>query len=87
MEKKVVEGGEVEGEVESCVDENGSLGRKKRIKEKEKWKRNDKEKIFLLEGKMKIMKVADSRDSVADAESFGKIPESSEIQVSRNDPK
>ena len=71
-----------------CVDENGSLGTKKRIKEKEKWKRNYNEKIFLLEGKIKIMKVADSRDSVADAEIFReKIPESSEIQVSRNDPK
>jgi len=44
------------------VDENGSLGRKKRIKEKEKWKRNYKEKIFLLERNIKIMKVADSRD-------------------------
>ena len=32
--------------VENCVDENGSLGRKKRIKEKEKWKRNYNEKIF-----------------------------------------
>ena len=48
MEKKVVEGGEVEGEVEwKCVEVGGNLGRKERIKEKEKWKRNDKEKIFL----------------------------------------
>ena len=45
-----------------CVDENGSLGRKKRIKEKEKWKRNYNEKIFFLERNIKIMKVADSRD-------------------------
>ena len=47
-----------------CVDENGSLGRKKRIKEKEKekWKRNYNEKIFFLERNIKIIKVADSWD-------------------------
>ena len=41
-------------------------GRKEKGKRKRKWKREDN----LLEEKMKIMKVADSRDSVADAEIF-----------------
>ena len=43
-------------------------GGRKEIKEKEKWKRNYNEKIFLLEWKMKIMEVADSRVSIADTE-------------------
>ena len=41
-------------------------GKKENRKRKRKWKRE----IILLEEKMKIMKVADSRDSVADAEIF-----------------
>ena len=68
-------------EVWNSKEVGGNLGMKERIKEKEKWKRNDKEKIFLLERKWKIMKVADSRDSTADVEIFrentGYVPKSS----------
>ena len=46
-------------------------GGRKEIKEKEKGKEIKWEDI-LLEEKMKIKKVADSRDSVADAENFRK---------------
>ena len=41
-------------------------GKKENRKRKRKWKRE----IILLEEKMKIMEVADSRDSVADVEIF-----------------
>ena len=46
-----------------------ACGGRKEIKEKEKGKEIKWEDI-LLEEKMKIMEVADSRDSVADAEIF-----------------
>ena len=46
------------------------LWRKERNKGKGKRKRNYKGEDIFLEEKMKIMKVADSRDSVADAEIF-----------------
>jgi len=55
------------------VDENGSLGRKKRIKEKEKWKRNYNEKIFLLISKDENIRNTDSRVKVEYAgKHFGK---------------
>ena len=87
----MVEGGEVEDCVVEiggkCVDENGSLGRKKRIKEKEKWKRNYNEKIFSWNQNVKILEGQIPGIESRMRKSFGKVPESSEIQVSRNDPK
>jgi len=55
--------------------------------EKGKWKRNDKEKIFSRSPKMKISETQIPGIESWMRKSFGKIPESSEIQVSRNDPK
>ena len=80
MEIFVVEvNGRLEKELE-VVKVWGKLrveGKKENRKRKRKWKRE----IILLEEKMKIMKVADSRDSVADAEIFrentGIVPKSS----------
>ena len=69
------------------MDENGSLGRKKRIKEKEKWKRIYNEKIFSWNQNWKILKGQISGFIAKMRKSFGKIPEPPEIQVFRNDPK
>ena len=55
--------------------------------EKGKWKRNDEEKIFSWSPKMKISETQIPEIESWMRKSFGKIPESSEIQVSRNDPK
>ena len=61
LEKKMEEWRRLENLVER-------KGRKEKGKRKRKWKRED----ILLEEKVKIMIVADSRDSVADAEIFRK---------------
>jgi len=60
-------------------------GGRKEIREKEKWKRNDKEKIFSLGLKMKLLKIQIPGFKSRIRKTIRKIPESSEIQVSRND--
>ena len=54
---------------------------------KKKWKINDKEKIFSLSPKMKISETQIPEIESWMRKSFGKIPDASRNQVSRNDPK
>ena len=61
--------------------------RKERNKEKGKRKRIDKEKIFSLTRKMKVLETQIPGFKTRIRKTFRKIPKSSEIQVSRNDPK
>ena len=61
------------------------LWRKERNKEKGKRKRIDKEKIFSLTRKMKLLETQIPGFKSRIRKTFWKIPKSSEIQVSRND--
>ena len=76
----------VKEKVEALV-ELLEFGGKKERKEKGKRKRNEKGKIFSWSPKMKISETQIPGIESWIRKSFGKIPESSEIQVSRNDPK
>ena len=58
----------------------------KELKKKEKGKEIKREDIF-LESKSENIERTDTRFISKMRKTFGKIPESSEIQVSRNDPK
>ena len=62
-----------------------ACGGRKRNKEKGKRKRIDKEKIFSLTRKMKILETQISGFKSRIRKTFRKIPKSSKIQVSRND--